>query len=254
MIDILTRAGALFLAPPRDARTSSRPPVAPLVAVLAEPCTIAAATGGVAAALRRPSGARAAVVCRPVPLRPGLGAAPGDLRDGAPPPPGRAVAGRPPDNAADAVETAHATDLDAARPSSGGVATVGAGRLARRLSEHGVPAAGSGALCVVMLPDDVEAAVRLVWRAMATAGDAPVVVGVTGRTAALDAFLAQADRLVLATRAGADATFVDVALGSLTRLGPPVEAITLPVGVLARRAAALGFARLVAATPEAAIA
>jgi hypothetical protein len=205
VIDILTRAGALFLAPPRDARTSSRPPVAPLVAVLAEPCAIAAATGGVAAALRRPSAARAAVVCRPVPL-------------------------------------------------SGGLATVRAGRLARRLTEHGVPAAGSGALCLVVLPDDVEAAVRLVWRAMATAGDAPVVVGVTARTAALDAFLAQADRLVLATRTGADATFVDVALRSLARLGPPAEAITLPVGVLARRAAALGFARLAAAAPEAAIA
>ena len=67
MSGVLSRAGALFLAP--DTTAAPRPVVAPpatrFAVVLACPELVDAAAGGVAAALRKEARARTAVVCGP---------------------------------------------------------------------------------------------------------------------------------------------------------------------------------------------
>ena len=69
----------------------------------------------------------------------------------------------------------------------------------------------------------------------------PAVVALTARTPALDALLAQADRLLLALAAGGDSAYAELALASLAALGPPTARIDPPSGFLARRLAALGL-------------
>ena len=74
-------------------------------------------------------------------------------------------------------------------------------------------ATAAGALCQVALPPATEDTIREAWRVMGAAGDAPVVVAITRRTDELDAFLAQADRLYLATPT--DDAYTHLALESL---------------------------------------
>jgi hypothetical protein len=73
-----------------------------------------------------------------------------------------------------------------------------------------------------------------------------VVVAITRRTDELDAFLAQADRLYLAT--ASDDAYTHLALESLATLGPQTALLRPPTGILARRAAAFGLTELRAAT------
>lgn len=103
-------------------------------------------------------------------------------------------------------------------------------------------ATAAGALCQVALPLATEDTIREAWRVMGAAGDAPVVVAITRRTDELDAFLAQADRLYLATPT--DDAYTHLALESLATLGPPTALLRPPTGILARRAAALGLTEL----------
>jgi hypothetical protein len=207
---------------------AAAPPAVALAAVVAAPADVRAVAGGVAAALRRRAGARTAVVCLP-----------GDERSDRSNVRHRGVA-----PAADA----------AYGPLPGGqhaqpVAWPAARRLARRLAARDLGATATGALCHVALPGADEEAIRAAWRVVAAAGDAPVVVGVTTRSDDLDAFLAQADRLVLAT--AADAVYAELALDSLAHLGPPTDRVRPPAGFVARRAAALGLLELRAPMGEA---
>lgn len=122
-------------------------------------------------------------------------------------------------------------------------ATPAASAAARRLAGRELRAVAAGALCRVALPDDPVAAGRDAWRLVGCAG-VPVVVGLAARVDALDGLLAQADRLLLAIADGADPALAELALASLTRLGPPTTRISVPGDPLGRRAAALGLRRL----------
>jgi hypothetical protein len=115
--------------------------------------------------------------------------------------------------------------------------------LARRLSARDLPAVAAGALCQVTLGDGADAP-REAWRAIAAAAGHPAVVAAPGRDAEWDALLAEADQLVLAPPPDAPAAYVEAARASLAALGPPVELVAPPAGVVARRAAALGLLRL----------
>jgi hypothetical protein len=217
---LLSRAGSFFVEPAApSARAAAAPtPAVDLAVVVAAPSHARAAAGGVAAALRRAAGARTAVVCRNEwPDSP-------DIR----------AAG---DEASDRLKF-----RDTAAPAGGGLALPAAARLARRLAARGIAASAAGALCHVVLPPAPDAAVREAWRVMAAAADAPVVVTVTTRTDELDAFLAQADRLYLAT--DAEDAYAELALASLAALGPPAVHLRPPTGLVARRAAALGLVAL----------
>jgi hypothetical protein len=116
-------------------------------------------------------------------------------------------------------------------PAPPGLAAPAAGRAAAKLVRRGIPARAYGALCLVEAPDA---------RAAVAAVDAPVVIASTRREPELDALLATADRLVLAT--GDDPLLAELAAGDLARLGPPVTLATPAAGLLARQAARLGLA------------
>ncbi len=138
-----------------------------------------------------------------------------------------------------------------ARTRTAVVATTGAGAppgpaapaaraMARRLAGAESTAVAAGALCRVDLPGDPGAACREAWRLVRVAG-VPVVVGFAERDDELDALLAAADRLVLATAPDADEALVLLAVAALARLGPPTSHLVLPGGPVGRRLAALGL-------------
>lgn len=257
MSGLLSRASELFLAPAAPA--AARPATAPastvdVAAVVADPRDLAAAAGGVAAALRRSAGARTAVVC--LPASPAAhGPATTATRDfTSPHEPFESARGAATRDFASPCDTPVSGSVSA-EPAAPGraatpLATVAAARLARRLTDRGIESVGRGALCHVTLPEEAELAVRLAWRVIGASVDAPVVIGVAGRNAERDAFLAQADRLFLAVREDSNPVYVEIALASLARLGPPAERVIAPTGPVARRAAARGFARLTPAGAE----
>jgi hypothetical protein len=124
-----------------------------------------------------------------------------------------------------------------------GAALPAARALARRLGARNLAAAATGAVCRVTLTGGDDAP-REAWRAVTAAAGQPTVLALPAREAAWDAFLGEADRLVLAPPAGAGAEYVDAAAASLAVLGPPVDRVAPPEGAVARRAAALGLLRL----------
>lgn len=123
-----------------------------------------------------------------------------------------------------------------------------AARVASKLARRGLAARACGAMCVVELPADAEAATAAFSDA-AAAAEAPVVLTLARRDPAMDALLAEADRLVLALAEDADPALAELAVAALGALGPPTERITLPSGLLARQAARLGLAASAAPVP-----
>lgn len=117
-------------------------------------------------------------------------------------------------------------------------ATIAARSLAARLTERDLPASPIGGLVRVGLGEDPQ---RDAWRAITAAAGCPAVVAATSRTPALDALLAQADRLLLALPDAGDSTYAELALATLAAVGPPTARIDPPSGVLTRRLAALGL-------------
>jgi hypothetical protein len=114
--------------------------------------------------------------------------------------------------------------------------------LARRLAARDLAAAPAGVLCRVALPGGEEG-VREAWRAVTAAAGVPAVIALPARDDVWDALLADADQRFLAAARDADEAYVEVALASLCRLGP-ASRVEPPVGFAARRAAALGLARV----------
>ncbi len=129
-------------------------------------------------------------------------------------------------------------------PPAGRPASPAATALARRLSGRELNAVAGGTLCRVALPENAEAGVREAWRVVAAAAGAPVVIALARRCDGFDALLAQVDRLLLGTRPADDCAYTGLALEALAALGPPAALVTVPAGLLARRAAALGLAAL----------
>jgi hypothetical protein len=127
----------------------------------------------------------------------------------------------------------------AARPSA--PALPAAARLARRLAGRDVAAVAAGALCHVELPADPDGAIVALWRVV-EAVEVPVVLALSARVDGFDGALSQADRLVVAAPADADAAVLDLAVESLSRLGPPVDRLLAPASAVAARLAALGVA------------
>lgn len=127
-----------------------------------------------------------------------------------------------------------------------GPATRAARGLVRRFSEHELEAVAAGPTCRLTLPDDHEATPRVVWRAVAIAAGAPVVVVPPVRDAGFDALLAQADALLAAVPVDVSSVYAELTLASLAALGPPAALVRVPTGFVARRRAALGLARLTA--------
>lgn len=125
-----------------------------------------------------------------------------------------------------------------------GLASRAARGLAGRLADHDLEAVAVGAICRLTLPDDPESAPRMVWRAVAVAAGAPVVIVPPLRDAAFDALLSEADALLVAVPHGASGVYGELTLASLAALGPPAALVQVPIGFLARRRAALGLSRL----------
>jgi hypothetical protein len=117
-------------------------------------------------------------------------------------------------------------DATAPRP---GLAAVAARRLAERLAARGLSAAARGRLVTVALPaSDVEARAAA-DRAMAAAGDAPVVLVLAGaRPPALDPLLAAVDRVVLVPPAEAPSGLEALALTAAAHLGRSTAILRLP--------------------------
>ncbi|HWH95604.1 MAG TPA: hypothetical protein VNT03_17215 [Baekduia sp.] len=110
-----------------------------------------------------------------------------------------------------------------------GLAVGSARRLASRLAARGLAVGARGRLVSVALPAaDVEARAAA-ERALAAAGDLPVIVVVAGaRPPALDALLAAVDRIVVVPPADAPAGLEDLALSAAARLGRSTALLRLP--------------------------
>lgn len=115
-------------------------------------------------------------------------------------------------------------------------------RLSGKLARRGLAARVCGALCVVELPCDPEAAVT-VFRDAAAAADAPAVLALARRDPAFDPLLGSAERMVLGAGAGSDPVLAELALAGLRALGPPCQRIEVPCRLVARQTARLGLAR-----------
>ena len=122
-------------------------------------------------------------------------------------------------------------------------ATPAAARTAEKLARRGLAARGCGCLCVVELaaePAEASAA----FRDAVAAADLPAVLALARRDAGMDGLLGEADRLVLSLGDDIDPVLAELAAAGLAQLGPPVERLSPPPGVVARQAARLGLARL----------
>jgi hypothetical protein len=118
----------------------------------------------------------------------------------------------------------------AEQPRSG--LTVGAARrLAQRLAARGLVAGACGRVVTVALPaSDIEARAAT-ERALAAAGDLPLVLAIAGaRSPAFDGLLAGLDRLIVVPPADAPVGLEPLALDDAARLGRGVGVLRLPSG------------------------
>jgi hypothetical protein len=114
-------------------------------------------------------------------------------------------------------------------PMASGPSVPSARRLASRLDGRGLTATARGRLVTVSLPADGAEARVGTERALAAAGDVPLVLVVAGpRPEALDLLLARLDRLVIAAPVGAPAGLEDLALDAAARLGRAAGVLRLP--------------------------
>jgi hypothetical protein len=104
-------------------------------------------------------------------------------------------------------------------------------RLRGRLAARGLAAAARGRLVEVALPASDTEARAACERAMAAAGDLPVVLVVAGpRPPALDPLLAAADRIVVVPPRDAAAGLEDLAVAAAAHLGRSTAVLRLPPG------------------------
>jgi len=119
----------------------------------------------------------------------------------------------------------------AAGPAPGAPALPGPRRLAARLATRGLEVTSSGRVVTVILPAEAERARAACERAIAAAGDVPVVVVIAGpRPAAFDALLSAQERLVVVVGDGTPAPLEALAIDQAARLGPPTGVLRLRPG------------------------
>jgi hypothetical protein len=198
----LTEAPSRFV-PPRAPAASPPPPPAPAIAVvvLSRAADLPAATGSVAAGLRRRGHTPVACIWDP---------------EGA----------VDPEDGPDAV--------------SGPLALPAATRAARRLAAHGLAATARGAVAWVALDADASAAHAQVRRVERVASG-PVVVGLAARHPLVDPLVAEAGRVAVALPDDCMPGIAEFALAEARTLNAAVERVTPPAGVIARTEARLGL-------------
>jgi hypothetical protein len=121
------------------------------------------------------------------------------------------------------------TGAEAADPPRSGLAVSAARRLAQRLAARGLVAGACGRVVTVALPAcDIEARVAT-ERALAAAGDLPLVLVIAGaRSPAFDPLLATLDRLIVVPPSGAPVGLERLAADSAARLGRGVAVLRVP--------------------------
>ena len=121
------------------------------------------------------------------------------------------------------------TGADAAEPPRSGLASGAARRLAQRLAARSLVVGACGRVVTVALPSsDIEARAAA-ERALAAAGDIPLVFTVAGaRPPVFDSLLANLDRLVVVPPTGALVGLEQVAIEAAARLGRGVAVLRLP--------------------------
>jgi hypothetical protein len=121
------------------------------------------------------------------------------------------------------------TGEEAGEPPRSGLAGAAARRLAQRLAARGLVAGAGGRIVTVALPGaDVDARVAA-ERALAAAGDMPLVVTVAGpRPPGFDPLLAGLDRLIVVPPTGAPAGLERLAIDDAARLGRAAGLLRLP--------------------------
>jgi hypothetical protein len=123
------------------------------------------------------------------------------------------------------------TGRPAGVPPRSALAAGAARRLTGRLAARGLDAGRRGRLVTVALPPAEAEARAAAERALAAAGDLPVVLVVAGpRPAALDALLGAVDRVVVAPAPGAPAGLEDLAVADAARVGRSIAVLGLPAG------------------------
>lgn len=121
------------------------------------------------------------------------------------------------------------TGDEAVEPPRSGLASGAARRLAQRLAGRGLSVGVCGRVVTVALPaTDVEARAAT-ERALAAAGDIPVILALAGaRPPGFDPLLANLDRLIVVPSAGAPAGLERLAIDDAARLGRGASVLELP--------------------------
>ena len=136
----------------------------------------------------------------------------------------------------------HWTGADPAESPRSGLATGAARKLVGRLINRGLAAGACGRLVTVALPASETESRAATERALATAGDLPVVLVVAGpRPPALDALLATLDRLIVIPPSDAAPGLEPLALTAAAHLGRSANLLHLPTTTTGRLLTATGL-------------
>jgi hypothetical protein len=136
------------------------------------------------------------------------------------------------------------TGAELVEPPGSGLAGSAARRLAQRLAARGLVAGACGRIVTVALPASGTEARAATERALAAAGDIPLVLTVAGaRPSAFDPLLATLDRLIVVPPSGAPAGLEHLAVDAAARLGRGAGCLHLPAtgAVTGRLLAATGL-------------
>lgn len=129
------------------------------------------------------------------------------------------------------------TGAEVAEQPRSGLASGAARRLAQRLAGRGLTAGACGRVVTVALPASGTDARATAARALAAAGDVPLIITVAGpRPPAFDPLLAGLDRLIVVPPSGAALGLDRLAITEAARLGRSASLLRLPVtGAVAGR-------------------
>lgn len=136
------------------------------------------------------------------------------------------------------------TGTEPAEAPRAGLAGGAARRLAQRLGARGLIAAACGRVVTVALPASEIEARAATERALAAAGDLPLVLAIAGaRPPAFNPLLATLDRLIVVPPSGAPAGLEPLAIDAAARLGRSASLLRLPATgtVTGRLVAATGL-------------
>jgi hypothetical protein len=136
----------------------------------------------------------------------------------------------------------HWTGADPIGPPRSGLATGAARKLVHRLASRGLAAGACGRLVTVALPASEAESRAATERALATAGDLPVVLVIAGpRPPALDALLATLERLIVIPPSDAAPGLEPLALTAAAHLGRSANLLRLPATTTGRLLAVTGL-------------